>query len=204
MKLTSTSLLNFLNVDFVKVKLETIYCVKKYWQCGIIGAVHFYKYHKNKCSHAHSLQWQMHLKSSHFRSSNVINVSVGGFVRFLTFDFHILASDTYKLCPKCYLKFTWKDQRHFDNTNSSLGIDNKQYIVFASTRQKYKLYSWNMAKLFCEKLGSHLPIGSSRRDVNNLVRAIQRAVWVGPIQMIFLGLKVSYFSNVLSFKYKKK
>ena len=54
------------------------------------------------------------------------------------------------------------------------------------------MYTWMEAEELCINLyGGHLPSISSQSDVQDLVNIILRAVWIGPIRMIYIGLKVS-------------
>ena len=170
---------------------ETKYCVKKWMGCdSYLDEEIFYEAHLNKCSFNHTLQWQMPVTASTFRAEQSMNISLGGYIRTAKFDFDELSPDVVASCPKCYFMIRWIDKKILTTVPSTLILDSKEYSIYPSTDTVGRRYSWFGAEKFCNEHGAHLPSFSSKTDVLNLIRILERAVWTGPIRVIFIGLNM--------------
>ena len=90
-----------------------------------------------------------------------------------------------------YLYVTWTDTNILEKVDISLQLNGRQYQIFKQPRKSNKMYTWMEAEEICIHNGGHLPSFSSQSDVQDVVNIILRAVWIAPIRMIYIGLKVS-------------
>ena len=89
------------------------------------------------------------------------------------------------------LDVTWTDTNILEKVDISLQLNGRQYEIHTQGMKSNKMYTWTEAEAKCIDNDGHLPSISSQSDVEDLVNIILRAVWIGPIRMIYIGLKVS-------------
>ena len=90
-----------------------------------------------------------------------------------------------------HLYVTWRDTNILEKVDISLQLNGREYQIFKQPRKSNKMYTWMETEEICIHNGGHLPSISSQSDVQDVVNIILRAVWIGPIRMIYIGLKVS-------------
>ena len=179
---------------------KTKYCVRKWLGCNsFLNEEKFYEAHLNKCSVNHTLEWHMPVTASTFRAEQSMNISLGGYIRTAKFDFDQLSPKVVASCPNCYFMIKWVDSKILTTVPSTLILDSKQYSIYPSTEISGRMYSWYEAETFCNGHGAHLPSFSGRNDVLNLIRILERAVWTGPVRVIFIGLNMKVSTGTQSY-----
>ena len=152
----------------------------------------FSEMYDNKCNgnDVYRLHWSQIMALPHCNNTKVLSrVLLPGIYEQATIKIsHTSSQQTHLL----YLDVTWTDTNILEKVDISLQLNGRQYQIFKHPRKSNIMYTWMEAEELCIHLYSgHLPSISSQSDVQDLVNIILRAVWIGPIRMIYIGLKVS-------------
>ena len=206
----------------VQFTIKSSFC---YYKCVEIATMHYCKVlnvfdpfdtesskvYGNKCDKdkkykKYILHWSQILTLPHFDNSKVIStVLLPGIYEQV--KIHISHTQTILLLPNqsSCIDVTWQDTNILQKVDISLQLNGKQYQIFTEPSNSDKMYTWMEAERKCVDHDGHLPSIISQSDVQDLVDIILRAVWTGPIRMIYIGLKVrnEYKRNVNCFKRKK-
>ena len=146
----------------------------------------------NKCNgnDVYRLHWSQIMALPHCNNTKVLSrVLLPGIYEQATIKISHTSSQQKHLL---YLDVTWTDTNILEKVDISLQLNGRQYQIFKQPRKSNIMYTWMQAEELCINLyGGHLPSISSQSDVQDLVNIILRAVWIGPIRMIYIGLKVS-------------
>ena len=154
-----------------------------------------FKIYSNKCTDKNKnyfLHWRQIMALSHYNNTEVVSkVLLPGLYEQVMIC--IAHTQTISLQPNqvSYLDITWQDTNILQRVDISLQLNGKRYQIFTDYKESNKLYTWMDAEDICIHHGGHLPSISSQSDVQNVVDIILRAIWTGPIRMIYIGLKVS-------------
>ena len=159
------------------------------------------KLYSTKCSSdtfmTDDLYWEQILKLSHFYNTKVLaSVLLPGIYKQVTIRISHTPTISLPSNQFSYLDATWQDINILQRVDISLQLNKKKYQIFTQPWKSNKMYTWMEAESKCVEHGGHLPSFSSQSDVQDLVDIILRAVWIGPIRMIFIGLKVSSYNCV--------
>ena len=144
-----------------------------------------------------NLYWKQILKLSHFYDTKVLaSVLLPGIYKQVIIRISHTPTTSLPLNQFSYLDVTWTDTNILEKVDISLQLNKKKYQIFTQPSDSNKMYTWIEAEKKCIEHGGHLPSFSSQSDVQDLVDIILRAVWTGPIRMIFIGLKVSNYDCI--------
>ena len=147
------------------------------------------KLYGNKCNSKYGLHWSQILALSHYNNTKAVSrVLLPGIYEQATIHISHTSLQSNQLL---HLYATWRDTNILEKVDISLQLNGRRYQIFKQPRKSNKMYTWMEAEEICIHNGGHLPSISSQSDVQDVVNIILRAVWIGPIRMIYIGLKVS-------------
>ena len=147
------------------------------------------KLYDNKCNSEYRLHWSQILALSPYNNTKAVSrVLLPGIYEQATIH---ISHTSLQSNQFLHLYVTWRDTNILEKVDISLQLNGRQYQIFKQPRKGNKMYTWMEAEEICIHNGGHLPSISSQSDVQDMVNIILRAAWIGPIRMIYIGLKVS-------------
>ena len=177
--------------------------------CGVLDEFDPYnskaaEVHLHKCGGVRNskdtLYWSKTVSLNHFKHKDLVaSFLLPGVYHGVTLSISHLAINLTKSKQFPYLDIQWQDMYVQEKVGFSLQFNGKQYLINEPSSPDI-VFSWEEAENTCVDQDGHLPSISSQSDAQDLVTVILRAVWTGPIRLIYLGLKVGIillFSSIM-------